>query len=149
MVRWHHHHRLNGHEFEQDLGDSEEQGSLACCSPWGRQESDTTQWLKNNISSLLDPLEKAMATHSSILAWEISWTEEPGRLQSMFAEESDTIEQLHSRRLWRPGLSRTLPPPVPPSLCRAVLLYPISGPPGSPNINFFRRLIILSCRNTV
>jgi len=57
-----------------------------------------------------------MATHSSILAWEISWTEEPGRLQSMFAEESDTIEQLHSRRLWRPGLSRTLPPPVPPSL---------------------------------
>ena len=30
-----------------------------------------------------DPLEKEMATHSSILAWEISWTEEPGRLQSM------------------------------------------------------------------
>ena len=30
-----------------------------------------------------DPLEKGMATHSSIFAWEISWTEEPGRLQSM------------------------------------------------------------------
>ena len=30
-----------------------------------------------------DPLEKEMATHSSILAWEIPWTEEPGRLQSM------------------------------------------------------------------
>ena len=30
-----------------------------------------------------DPLEKEMATHSSILGWEISWTEEPGRLQSM------------------------------------------------------------------
>ena len=30
-----------------------------------------------------DPLEKEMATHSSILAWEISWTEEPGELQSM------------------------------------------------------------------
>ena len=30
-----------------------------------------------------DPLEEGMATHSSILAWEISWTEEPGRLQSM------------------------------------------------------------------
>ena len=30
-----------------------------------------------------DPLEKGMATHSSILAWEIPWTEEPGRLQSM------------------------------------------------------------------
>ena len=33
-----------------------------------------------------DPLEKEMATHSSILAWEISWTEEPGRLQSMGLE---------------------------------------------------------------
>ena len=30
-----------------------------------------------------DPLEKGMATHSSILAWRISWTEEPGKLQSM------------------------------------------------------------------
>ena len=30
-----------------------------------------------------DPLEKEMATHSSILTWKISWTEEPGRLQSM------------------------------------------------------------------
>ena len=29
------HHRLHGHEFEQTLGDSEGQGSLACCSPWG------------------------------------------------------------------------------------------------------------------
>ena len=30
-------HQLNGHEFEQTLGDSEGQGSLACCSPWGRR----------------------------------------------------------------------------------------------------------------
>ena len=37
-----------------------------------------------------DPLEKAMATHSSILAWEIPWTEEPGRLQSMGSQELDT-----------------------------------------------------------
>ena len=33
---------LNGHEFEQTLGDSEGQGSLACCSPWGRKESNMT-----------------------------------------------------------------------------------------------------------
>ena len=39
-----------------------------------------------------DPLEKEMATHSSILAWEIPWTEDPGRLQSM---EWDTSERLH------------------------------------------------------
>ena len=42
------HHRLNGHEFEQALGDSEEQGSLACCSPWGVKESDMTEQLNNN-----------------------------------------------------------------------------------------------------
>ena len=37
-----------------------------------------------------DPLEKEMATHYSILAWEIPWTEEPGGLQSMGSQESDT-----------------------------------------------------------
>ena len=37
MVGWH--HRLNGHEFEQALGDGEGQGSLVCCSPWDRKES--------------------------------------------------------------------------------------------------------------
>ena len=41
----------------------------------------------------LDPLEEEMATHYSILAWEIPWTEEPGRLQSMgVTKESDTTE---------------------------------------------------------
>ena len=38
-------HQLNGHEFEQNLGDTEGQGSLACCSPWGRKESDATEHL--------------------------------------------------------------------------------------------------------
>ena len=36
-----------------------------------------------------DPLEKEMATHSSILAWRIPWTEEPGGLQSMGSQKSD------------------------------------------------------------
>jgi hypothetical protein len=40
MTGWH--HRLNGDEFEQIPGDGEEQGSLACCGPWGCKESDTT-----------------------------------------------------------------------------------------------------------
>ena len=43
MVGWH--HRLNGHEFEQTLGDNERQGSLACCSPWGHKESGMTDQL--------------------------------------------------------------------------------------------------------
>ena len=42
-----------------------------------------------------DPLEKEMATHSSILAWRIPWTEEPGGLQSTGLKESDTTEQIH------------------------------------------------------
>ena len=36
------HHRCYGHKFEQTLGDSEGQGSLVCCSPWGLKVSDTT-----------------------------------------------------------------------------------------------------------
>ena len=124
MVGWH--HLLNGHRFEQTLGDSEGRGSLECCSPRGCKESDTTKWLKSNKgkcylpselggylhwwakflapchksgASLVaqtvkdlpamwetgvcslgreDLLEKLMATHSSIPAWKIPWTEEPG-----------------------------------------------------------------------
>ena len=41
-----------------------------------------------------DPLEKEMATHSSILAQRIPWTEEPGTLQSTGSQESDTTERL-------------------------------------------------------
>ena len=40
MVGWD--HRLNGYELEQALGVADGQGSLACCSPWGRKESDMT-----------------------------------------------------------------------------------------------------------
>ena len=38
MVGWH--HRFHGHELEQALGDGERQGRLACCSPWGRKDSE-------------------------------------------------------------------------------------------------------------
>ena len=48
------HHWLNGHESEQAPGGGEGQGSLACCSPWGRKESDTTEWL-NSTTTLWHP----------------------------------------------------------------------------------------------
>ena len=58
-------------------------------------------WMVKNLSAVQetwvrslggeDPLEKGMATHSSILAWRISWTEEPGGLQSM-GSQRDTTE---------------------------------------------------------
>ena len=101
MVEWH--HQLDGHKFEQALGDGEEQGSLVYCIPWGCKESDTTDQLNNNnrnkyrdslVAQLVknppamwetwvrslsraDPLEEGMATHSRILAWRIPWTKEP------------------------------------------------------------------------
>ena len=43
MAGWH--HRLNGHDFKQALGIGDGQGSLVCCNPWGRKESDMTEWL--------------------------------------------------------------------------------------------------------
>ena len=46
MVGWH--PRLDGDEFDQALGAGEGQGGLACCSPWGHKESDTTARLNNS-----------------------------------------------------------------------------------------------------
>ena len=106
-------------------GESQGQGSLVGCRLWGRTESDTTevtqqqqqqqhtfihwvslvvQWVRNllamqetRVRSLgwEDPLEKEMATHSSILAWRIPWTEEPDGLQSMGMQELDRTQQLN------------------------------------------------------
>ena len=47
-----------------------------------------------------DPLEKEMATHTNVLAWEIPWTEEPHELQSRGGKESDMTEQLTVYRFW-------------------------------------------------
>ena len=48
MVGWH--HRLDGHEFDEAPGVSDGQGGLACCSPWGHIESDTTDQLNSTES---------------------------------------------------------------------------------------------------
>ena len=47
MVGWH--HGLNRHEFEKTLRDSEGQGGLACCSPWGGKELDMTEQLNDDL----------------------------------------------------------------------------------------------------
>ena len=112
IVGWHHRH--NGHESEQTPGDRRGEGSLACCSPRGCKESDTTERLNWTISfggfpcgsvvknppamqemqvrSLRrkNPLEEEMAILSSILAWRIPWREEPGGLHSI---ESQRVGQ--------------------------------------------------------
>ena len=51
MVGWH--HLLNGHEFEQTLGDGEGQGSLACCNPWHCKVLDMTKQLNKNNNTIL------------------------------------------------------------------------------------------------
>ena len=58
MVEWH--YRLDGPEFEQVPGDGEGQGGLACCSPWGCKESNTTEGLNNsNIWAVFHGLVKS------------------------------------------------------------------------------------------
>ena len=49
MVGWH--HWFNGYELGQTLRDGKGQGSLACCSPWGHKESNTTWWLNTNTAT--------------------------------------------------------------------------------------------------
>ena len=61
MIGWH--HLLDGHEFEQDPGVGDGQGSLACCSPWGRMESDTTELL--NLVLPIKNLEQTSYPHPS------------------------------------------------------------------------------------
>ena len=75
MNGWH--YRLSGHEFEETPGDSEGQGSLVCCSPWGHKESDTTEPLKNNLEFPIKLMIKLQAlrvvtdlvTHSLLLSF--------------------------------------------------------------------------------
>ena len=58
-------HRFNGHEFEQTLADSEQQGSLVCCSPWGYKELDTTERLNNNNNVHRQPKSSSKDLDSS------------------------------------------------------------------------------------
>ena len=59
IIGWH--HQLHRQEFEQTLGDSERQGSLGCCSPWGHRELDTTEWLTKS------------QTHTIVTAVMVTW----------------------------------------------------------------------------
>ena len=63
--------------------------SLLDCSPWGREESDTTERLHFHT------LEKEMATYSSVFAWRIPGTEEPGGLPSMGSQSQTRLKRLN------------------------------------------------------
>ena len=76
MIRGH--HRFDEHEFEQALGDGEGQGSLACCSPWGHKESDTTERpnnerLKKNAAQTLKGKNRTEGGVKGISVHELLW----------------------------------------------------------------------------
>ena len=85
MAGWH--HQLNRGEFEQTPGGGEEQGSLACCNPWGHQELDMTMLLNNNNNSIQS--NEICSTQRSILY------EQAGVCNSRGHKESDTTERLN------------------------------------------------------
>ena len=70
MFGWH--HWLDGHEFEQALGVGDGQGGLACCSPWTRKESDTTEQLNWWLNWLSIPMAKRRKMLPSISSVELS-----------------------------------------------------------------------------
>ena len=67
MVGWH--HRLNGHEFEQTQGDSEEQGSLVCCSPWGCRVGHD----RDETTTMLGIVSNTKMKKYMLIALRISW----------------------------------------------------------------------------
>ena len=73
MVGWH--HRLNGHEFKQAPGIDNGQRSLACCSPWGHKELDTTEQLNRT-----ERRKKYRKRLSMFVLW--FWKELPNQTQS-------------------------------------------------------------------
>ena len=87
--------KYNGSQISRNIK-SIEYASISFGLPWGSVGKEFTCNGETWVQSLgwEDPLEKGPAAYSSILAWRIPWTEEPGRLQSMESKESDTTERL-------------------------------------------------------
>ena len=73
MVGWH--HRVNGHELEQALGDGEGQVSLACYSPWGHKELDMTEQLNNWCP--ISPSPRLALVQRVILCFQLQAKERP------------------------------------------------------------------------
>ena len=87
-------HQLNGHEFEQTLGDGEGQGSLACCHPWGRKESDTTERLNNNKEELAEKALSLVCVHTQERPYE-----GPGRKRPSASWEESPHQKLNQSKL--------------------------------------------------
>ena len=89
-------HWLNGHEFEEVLGAGDGQGSLACCSPWGCKESDTTEWLnwteEVSLSEVIMAFQKVMRVEASWMGL-VSLSRNPQRTILSLLQTRDTREK--------------------------------------------------------
>ena len=88
MAGWH--HRLSGRESEWTLGVGDGQGGLACCSSWGREESDTTEWL-----TWTELIISLLSSYKYIL-WIASSIKKKKRQEKVFIKEKKLV-----RYIWR------------------------------------------------
>ena len=123
MFGWH--HWLNGHVFEQILGDGEGQGNLVCCSPWGRKLSDMTEQLNNNNELLctsqgsfdactlyvIPSLGKILTPHKPALGYLL-----PSSSLPPWAEENTTLLRPQACLLLMEA-HRRRPPSTPDPVC--------------------------------
>ena len=94
MVGWH--HQLDGHEFEQALGVGDGQGSLVCCSLWGRKESDSTERLSLHAHRVDDAVQPS-PTLSSPSPPTFSLSQHQGLFQgiSFMRQVAEVLELQH------------------------------------------------------
>ena len=116
MIGWH--HQLDGCEFEQAPGVGDGQGSLACCSPWGCKEWDTTErlnWLSHqgNLTDIMQVKVKVLVAQSCPTLC-TPWTAAPQA--SLFITSSQSLLKLTSIELVMPSNHLILLPSVFPSI---------------------------------
>ena len=102
-LEWH--HQLDGHEFEQAPGVGDGQGSLACCSPWGHQGSDTTEQLNWTESLLIKYPSTLLACHLVANIWNMRHQSQAKMTFSLFITlgEQYTETSPPKQNLWPMG----------------------------------------------
>ena len=106
MVGWH--HQLNGHEFEQALGDSKGQGRLVCCSPWGwKSRIRLSDWTtKNTMINNLNDIRKLQFITDTVIQgrWQeaVFWSIQDSSASTIPSEPSSPLDSLQSAdRQWK------------------------------------------------
>ena len=123
MVGWH--HWLNGHEFEQALGDCEGQGNLGSCSSWGCKESDTTEQLNTTT------VAHQCFCHGIFQARILEWVAISFSRGSSWSRDLTHVSSLAGRLLTTepPEEAPSLPKPCQPSILSCLFLSSGPNPP--------------------